>query len=1043
MIDYRLQQREDNNGMVNITFVPASASSISFSSITSTDYFGNGSSLSGIITGATSVGSGTNILNSISDKSILLNSISSTDNNKVSVTLSSNTVNLDINEPNLSLWPIVVKGNTLISGGASLLSGLTFNVSPLSYIIGATIYNITGSTTVTLDSGSTENRIDVIIADISGNTGVVSGVPSPNPVKPQIDPSTQVEVSFVTVIANSSGTSVTTTLIYNEKLGPPTEWEFSTNNPTTISGDSTGSAYQGTKSIELINASNNDYFNLSAQTPFDTVSQNVLQFAIKMKSAWSLGGRLRFQFYSSTGVPIGNSVDLVDGSFGFNKSNTSTWQVIAFALSNFSLSTTILSQLRVTAINSPASQKLNCYLDFFRFQEGVPTVTPANQWLNIQADDLSTIQASTPSDTLIMSGGSNINTTTDGTKSLVINLDNNINLNSITSSLISATTISATTLYGGGNGLVNIPVSGVTNLQTELNTKISGATNLSAEGIFAQKNGLDLEFKGLTSTGSSLNISSNPNSVNLDVVFPTDVFVYSGNANASNSTLSFLNTTGGTFTVTNSAALFADNDINVTGGTYNPSNGCVTFTTNSGTTFDVCGFLTGITDTYVTGFTYNNANTLTITRNDGTNISTSIDIVTGLTVNGNIEMGNTSTRQIYSTGVSDISSIEYATSGTSIQMRWDGGGNSTVLSINNTDFATLSSNKTAFGGLTYGSDYSPYYTDRSLIDLGFFNSNNRYVTGGTYNNNTSLITYSGANGFTPFSVDLSSLDLNNTFVTGATYNNSNTFTYTNNSGGTFDVSFNVVSGLTATGSISATTYYGDGSNLTGIVASWDGLEIITVGEDVTDGDLLYLSSGSTYLKASNTSEGTSSTELRIAVENILSGQTGNGLIQGKYTTSGLTAGDQYWVGASNGSYTNIQPSGDGDIVRYVGTALNSTILEFKPDETWIEISSASTPIAPTQPAIKNVTTSYNLLSTDYTINVTTTGDTTQTLPLSVSLTGKIYNIKNSDSTGTSTITIATTSGELIDNLYGGGNDLQTIFPQSIKLQSTGSGWIII
>jgi hypothetical protein len=199
----------------------------------------------------------------------------------------------------------------------------------------------------------------------------------------------------------------------------------------------------------------------------------------------------------------------------------------------------------------------------------------------------------------------------------------------------------------------------------------------------------------------------------------------------------------------------------------------------------------------------------------------------------------------------------------------------------------------------------------------------------------------------------------------------------------------------------------------------------------------------TYLKASNTSEVTTSTELRIAVENILSGQTGNGLIQGKYTTTGLTAGDQYWVGASNGTYTNIQPSGNGDIVRYVGTALDSTILEFKPDETWIEISSASIPSTTPQPAIKNVTTNYNLLSTDYTINVTTTGDTTQTLPLSVSLTGKIYNIKNSDSTGTSTITIATTSGELIDNLYGGGNDLQIIFPQSIKLQSTGSGWIII
>jgi hypothetical protein len=266
------------------------------------------------------------------------------------------------------------------------------------------------------------------------------------------------------------------------------------------------------------------------------------------------------------------------------------------------------------------------------------------------------------------------------------------------------------------------------------------------------------------------------------------------------------------------------------------------------------------------------------------------------------------------------------------------------------------------------------------------------------------------------------------------------------SGGTVngDVNFGgTVSGGTFYGNIfSGGTFYGDGSNLTGIVATWDGLEIITVGENVTDGDLLYLSSNGTYLKTSNTSDTTCSTELRIATENILSGQTGNGLIQGKYTTTGLTQGDKYWVGATSGTYTNVQPNGDGDIVRYVGTALNSTTLEFMPDETWIEISSVSIPTS-TQPAILNVTTNYSLTSTDYTINVTTTGDTTQTLPDSSTLTGKIYNIKNSDSTETSTITIATTGGELIDGLYGGGTDLTIIFPQSLTLQSTGSGWIII
>jgi hypothetical protein len=97
-----------------------------------------------------------------------------------------------------------------------------------------------------------------------------------------------------------------------------------------------------------------------------------------------------------------------------------------------------------------------------------------------------------------------------------------------------------------------------------------------------------------------------------------NTYVFSGNADVATSTLTFLNNSGGTFTVTNSAALFSDNDINVTGGTYNPSNGCVTFTTNSGTTFNVCGFLTGFTDTFVTGGTYNSSTgDITFTNNSG------------------------------------------------------------------------------------------------------------------------------------------------------------------------------------------------------------------------------------------------------------------------------------------------------------------------------------------------------------------------------------------------------------------------------------------
>lgn len=58
------------------------------------------------------------------------------------------------------------------------------------------------------------------------------------------------------------------------------------------------------------------------------------------------------------------------------------------------------------------------------------------------------------------------------------------------------------------------------------------------------------------------------------------------------------------------------NDVKVTGGTYNINSGTATFTNNEGGTFNVTGFLTGMTDTFVTGGTYSNG-TATFTNTAG------------------------------------------------------------------------------------------------------------------------------------------------------------------------------------------------------------------------------------------------------------------------------------------------------------------------------------------------------------------------------------------------------------------------------------------
>ena len=115
-----------------------------------------------------------------------------------------------------------------------------------------------------------------------------------------------------------------------------------------------------------------------------------------------------------------------------------------------------------------------------------------------------------------------------------------------------------------------------------------------------------------------------------------------------------------------------------------------------------------------------------------------------------------------------------------------------------------------------------------------------------------------------------------------------------------------------------------------------GLGVIIAGENLIDGNLVYLNTDGKYWKADNSGESTSSTELRIALDIILANTSGPGLIKGQYSTIGLIAGNHYWVGSA-GAFSNSQPTTNNSIVRYVGTAASGTVLEFNPDETYIEI----------------------------------------------------------------------------------------------------------
>jgi len=140
-----------------------------------------------------------------------------------------------------------------------------------------------------------------------------------------------------------------------------------------------------------------------------------------------------------------------------------------------------------------------------------------------------------------------------------------------------------------------------------------------------------------------------------------------------------------------------------------------------------------------------------------------------------------------------------------------------------------------------------------LADVSSIAGVDTYVTNFSYNNNNVLTLVQNQAGQT-FNVlidQMSGLTVNGTlkattisattyqnlptdvFTTGATYSN-NTFTFTNNTGGTFNVLFNAVTGLTVNGTLSATTANFGTENVTTLNATGATITTLNAGtENVT------------------------------------------------------------------------------------------------------------------------------------------------------------------------------------------------------------------
>ena len=160
-------------------------------------------------------------------------------------------------------------GNSLISGGGvAFTADLDLIVSTANYVIQGVEYTSPETDLTASAADATFDRIDVVAVDSSGQAVIVAGTPDANPAKPDLNPETQLELTFFIVEANAVVLPVTVTDVYHEN----TEWTTSRSG-TTFTLASTNNPRAGTVCIEGTAVTTGNYVQFAAPGDLDLGAQ--------------------------------------------------------------------------------------------------------------------------------------------------------------------------------------------------------------------------------------------------------------------------------------------------------------------------------------------------------------------------------------------------------------------------------------------------------------------------------------------------------------------------------------------------------------------------------------------------------------------------------------------------------------------------------------------------------------------------------------------------------------------------------------------------
>lgn len=282
--------------------------------------------------------------------------------------------------------------SALVSGGIVVWeSAYTFRVSAATYFIQGVLYSASEKT-VTLDVADGSNdRIDVLVLNTAGDLVKITGTAAAQPSEPDYDPTTQLKLTFVFVGASTTEpANVSNENVYLEN----SEWTSSTSG-SGWNANSSSNPHAGTKTIEGTNVANNAYVQLQRGSSLALDSYATLSFFIRSKATFGNNRVLRVQFFLD-GVAKGAALTIASGYWGFDSSQTSSYQLIAIPISQFVLPAgQLINQLRITDVGGA----IGCYIDDIVLQLTATDLSvPPTGLSQSQADALYTKRANNLSD---------------------------------------------------------------------------------------------------------------------------------------------------------------------------------------------------------------------------------------------------------------------------------------------------------------------------------------------------------------------------------------------------------------------------------------------------------------------------------------------------------------------------------------------------------------------------------------------------------------------------------------------------------------------